>query len=172
MAFWGVYQASCGQISMKIGENQAGAFLDLPIQHRDVDFSGKTQFVALEIFKFCSNVTSRKTTKKSKCNFSASFADRRGIFEYRNPILKNPGTIVEIRPKVACRFFRIFSRRYARKNANNIETPLLGEFRRSSWDFRVSDSDTQKSRDDRRNSPKGGASIFFSPNSVLTQGSR
>ena len=28
----------------------------------------------------------------------------------------NPGTIGEIRPKVACRFFHIFSRRYARKN--------------------------------------------------------
>ena len=48
MAFWGVYQASCGPILMKIGGNQAGAFPDLPTQPRNLDFGRKTQFKALE----------------------------------------------------------------------------------------------------------------------------
>ena len=52
MTFLGVYQASCGRISMKIGGNQAGAFPDLPVQPRNLDFSRKTQFKALEHFNF------------------------------------------------------------------------------------------------------------------------
>ena len=51
MTFLGVYQASCGPISMKIGGNQAGAFPYLPIQPRNFDFGRKTYFQALEIFK-------------------------------------------------------------------------------------------------------------------------
>ena len=50
MTLLGVYQASCGQILMKIGGNQAGAFPDLPIQLRDPDFSRKTQFIDLIFF--------------------------------------------------------------------------------------------------------------------------
>ena len=42
IAFLGVFQASCGRISMNIGGNQAGAFPDLPIQPRSLDFSRKT----------------------------------------------------------------------------------------------------------------------------------
>ena len=53
MTLLGIYQASCGQMLMKIGGNQAGAFPDLPIQPRHLDFSRKTQFTALEIFNFC-----------------------------------------------------------------------------------------------------------------------
>ena len=52
MTLLGVYQASCGQMLMKIGGNQAGAFPDLPIQLRDPDFSRKIQFVALNFFIF------------------------------------------------------------------------------------------------------------------------
>ena len=73
----------------------------------------------------------RKNTKKSERHFWANFTDRPEIFEYRNPILKNPGTIGEIRPKVACRFFA----RNVAKKCEKIDTPLLGEFRRSSQDF-------------------------------------
>ena len=50
MTFLGVYQASCGRISMKIGGNQAGAFPDLPTQPRNLNFVRKTQFAALAIF--------------------------------------------------------------------------------------------------------------------------
>ena len=50
MTLVGVYQASCGQILMKIGGHQAGAFPDLPIQLRDPDLSRKTQFIDLNIF--------------------------------------------------------------------------------------------------------------------------
>ena len=50
----------------------------------------------------------RKNTTKSERHFWANFAAGPGIFEYRNPILKNLGTIGKIRPKVAFRFFRIF----------------------------------------------------------------
>ena len=52
MTFWGVYQASCGQILMNIGGNQAGAFPDLPTQPRDLDLSRKTLLKAFERFDF------------------------------------------------------------------------------------------------------------------------
>ena len=52
MTFLGVYQASCGQILMKIGGNQAEAFPDLAIQPRNQDCSSNIQFTALELFKF------------------------------------------------------------------------------------------------------------------------
>ncbi len=50
MTFLGVYQASCGQMLMKIRGTQAGAFPGLPIQARDPDFSRKAQFIALDCF--------------------------------------------------------------------------------------------------------------------------
>ena len=37
---------------MKVGGNQAGAFPDLPIQPRNLDFSRKIQSIAFEMFLF------------------------------------------------------------------------------------------------------------------------
>ena len=42
------------------------------------------------------------------CHFLASFDRRPGICADRDANRKNPGTIGKIRPKVACRIFRIF----------------------------------------------------------------
>ena len=57
MTFWGVYQASCGRIPMKIGGNQAGAFPDLPIQPRNLDVNRKILLIALELFMLFSPKT-------------------------------------------------------------------------------------------------------------------
>ena len=52
MTFLAVYQASCGQILMKISGNQAGAFPDLPMQPGNLDFSRITGKLAKEISYF------------------------------------------------------------------------------------------------------------------------
>ena len=49
MSFLGVFRASWGQIWMKIWGNQAGAFPDLPIRLRNLDFRRKTGKIAREI---------------------------------------------------------------------------------------------------------------------------
>ena len=51
MKFFGVYQASRGPIPMKIGGNQAGAFPDLPIQPRNLDFEEENRICSPRMFQ-------------------------------------------------------------------------------------------------------------------------